>query len=197
MAFRALILAVSLAFGLVGTATAQTSTRVTTDLNMRSGPGTEFPVLRVIPRNSPVWVIACNAAVTWCNINFVTSGWVSANFLTPRPGAPAPLPTPIPPPPIFPAPGPIFPGPGPIFPGPGSVFPGLPGSDRVNVVGTLTTQGAECPTFRGDNGQLYSLIGGTRGFRPGDRVRVRGRIAEMSFCMQGTAVEVRSITPAR
>lgn len=191
MAIRALILAVSLVFGVAGTAAAQTSTRVTTDLNMRSGPGTEFPVLRVIPRNSPVRVIACNAQVTWCNINFVTSGWVSANFLAPRPGTPVPLPTPVPPPPpLFPSPGPIFPGP--IFPG-----PGFPGSNLINVVGTLTTQGAECPTLRGDNGQIYSLVGGTRGFRPGDRVRVRGRVAQMSFCMQGTAVDVRSISPAR
>lgn len=218
MTIRALILAVMLAFGFAGGTSAQVGmqTQVISDLNLRSGPGTQFGVLRVVPRGSWVQLLGCAAGWQWCNVRYAgTPGWVSASYLSPRPGAsapPVPLPTPVPPPPFpgpvfpgpgFPGPGPGFPGPGPIFPGPGPIFPGpgpgpgpvFPG--QINVVGTLTTQGAECPTLRGDNGQIYSLVGGTQGFRPGDRVRVRGRVAQMSFCMQGTAVEVRSITPAR
>lgn len=186
MAIRTLALAMALALGLGGMAGAQTSTRATADLNMRSGPGTQYSVLRVIPNGSPVRVLGCNAAATWCNVNFVTAGWVSAGFLSPRPtGAPVvQLPAPVPPPP-----------PPPLLP----QFPALPDilfPDRIDVTGTITNQGAECQTLRGDNGQLFSLTGNLRGFGPGDRVRVRGRVAEMSFCMQGTTIDVRLITSA-
>jgi hypothetical protein len=188
MVVRAWALAMVLAVGLGGIAAAQTSTRATADLNMRSGPGTQYSVLRVIPNGSPVRVLGCNAAATWCNVNFVTAGWVSANFLSPRPtGAPVvQLPTPVPPPPP-----PLVPRPPQLPSLPDILFP-----DRIDVTGTITNQGAECQTMRGDNGQLFSLTGNLRGFRPGDRVRVRGRVAEMSFCMQGTTIEVRLITSA-
>lgn len=189
MAMRTLALAMVFALGLGGIAGAQTSTRVTADLNMRSGPGTQYSVLRVIPNGSPVRVLGCNAAATWCNVNFVTGGWVSASFLSPRPtGAPVvQLPAPVPPPPP-----PLPPQLPPLFPSlPDILFP-----DRVDVTGTITNQGAECRTLRSDNGQLFSLTGNLRGFGPGDRVRVRGRVAEMSFCMQGTTIDVRLITSA-
>jgi hypothetical protein len=64
------------------------------------------------------------------------------------------------------------------------------------MTGTMTGQGVECPVMRGDDGRLYSLAGNTGPFGPGDRVRVRGEIAQMSFCMQGTTISVRSIRPA-
>jgi LysM repeat protein len=71
-----------------------------------------------------------------------------------------------------------------------------PASDRVSVTGTLTREGAECQAMRGDDGTLYTLAGDFRGFRPGDRVRVEGRIAEVSICMQGTTIDVRRIEDA-
>jgi hypothetical protein len=64
------------------------------------------------------------------------------------------------------------------------------------VTGTLTREGAECQAMRGDDGTLYTLAGDFRGFRPGDRVRVEGRIAEVSICMQGTTIDVRRIEDA-
>lgn len=68
------------------------------------------------------------------------------------------------------------------------------GPPEVTVVGTLTREGAECPAMRGDDGRLYTLAGGDTGsFRPGDRVRVVGRVAEVSFCQQGTTISVRRI----
>jgi hypothetical protein len=66
----------------------------------------------------------------------------------------------------------------------------------VRVTGRLTDEGVECPALRGDDGQLYTLAGETGGFRPGDRVTVAGAVAEMSFCMQGTTISVRSIEAA-
>jgi LysM repeat protein len=73
-----------------------------------------------------------------------------------------------------------------------------PEPDEINVVvtGTLTREGAECQAMRGDDGKLYTLAGEFRGFRPGDRVRVEGRIAEVSICMQGTTIDVRRIEDA-
>lgn len=71
-----------------------------------------------------------------------------------------------------------------------------PDRNLIEMTGTITRQGVECPTMRGDDGRTYSLLGDIRGFRPGDRVSISGRVAEMSFCQQGTAVEVRRIAPS-
>jgi len=63
----------------------------------------------------------------------------------------------------------------------------------VRVVGTLTDEGVECPAMRGDDGTLYTL--GPRELvrgEVGDRVRVVGRIAEGSICMQGTSLVIES-----
>ena len=67
----------------------------------------------------------------------------------------------------------------------------------VVVTGTLTDEGVECQALRGDDGRLYTLAGDLSGFSTGDRVRVRGRVAEFSFCQQGTTVEVRQIKPSK
>ena len=63
----------------------------------------------------------------------------------------------------------------------------------VRVVGTLTDEGVECPAMRGDDGTLYTLGPAdlVRG-EVGDRVRVVGRVAEASICMQGTTLVVES-----
>jgi hypothetical protein len=66
--------------------------------------------------------------------------------------------------------------------------------ERVAVTGELTSEGVECPALRADDGALYTLAGDTGGFEVGDRVRVQGRVAEMSTCMQGTTLEVVEIS---
>lgn len=66
----------------------------------------------------------------------------------------------------------------------------------TEVTGVITNEGVECPALRGEDGRLYTLAGDTGRFGPGDRVTVRGPIAEMSFCMQGTTIEVRLIRAA-
>lgn len=73
-----------------------------------------------------------------------------------------------------------------------------PASAAVTVTGTLSKEGAECPALRGDDGKLYTLTPKDIGnFGPGDRVTVRGTLAEVSFCMQGTTILVSEITTAR
>lgn len=67
----------------------------------------------------------------------------------------------------------------------------------IRVTGVITDEGVECTALRGDNGRLYTLAGGAGGFKTGDRVRVIGRVAQVSFCMQGTTIEVRRIVAVR
>jgi hypothetical protein len=67
----------------------------------------------------------------------------------------------------------------------------------VRITGVVTDEGVECTALRGDDGRLYTLAGRVEGLEPGDRVRVVGRLAEASFCMQGTTIEVRRIFATR
>lgn len=67
----------------------------------------------------------------------------------------------------------------------------------VTVTGKLTNEGVECKAMRGDDGKLYTLTGDLKGFRVGARVKVTGRIAEMSHCMQGTTLNVEKIERAK
>lgn len=66
-------------------------------------------------------------------------------------------------------------------------------SESVTVTGVLTEEGVECQALRGDDGRLYTIAADLEGFDAGDRVRIRGRIARMSFCMQGTTLTVERI----
>ena len=67
----------------------------------------------------------------------------------------------------------------------------------VHITGVITNEGVECTALRGDDGRLYTLAGSFGDFEPGERVRVMGRVAQASFCMQGTTIEVRRIFAAR
>lgn len=68
-----------------------------------------------------------------------------------------------------------------------------PSEDLVTVTGVLTGEGVECPALRADDGQIYALLGDIGQLSQGQRLKVTGRVAEMSFCMQGTPLEVVSI----
>jgi hypothetical protein len=67
--------------------------------------------------------------------------------------------------------------------------------DTLQVEGTLTDEGVECPALRGMGGELYTLATRDLEWGPGTDVRVEGRVAEVSFCMQGTTLEVIIIEP--
>lgn len=71
------------------------------------------------------------------------------------------------------------------------------GDQARTEVGRLT-EGTECPVLRTPDGRTYSLSGVDPQFDTGDYVRVRGRTAEISFCMEGEAtIEVEQMTRAQ
>lgn len=65
--------------------------------------------------------------------------------------------------------------------------------DRRTVAGVMTEEGVECPAMRGQDGQLYTLIGDLEGFGTGDFVEVRGVEPEVDFCQQGITIEIEDI----
>jgi uncharacterized protein YraI len=73
--------ALVLSLGLFGTGTAFAAEAYTaTDLNVRTGPGTEFDRIGTLPADSGVDVIDC--ADGWCLVRGRgLRGWVSANYL--------------------------------------------------------------------------------------------------------------------
>src|SRR5262245_28456340 len=65
---------------------------------------------------------------------------------------------------------------------PTKVVPG----QTVSVKGTLSA-GVECPTLVTKDGHRYSVGGNLGTFKVGDRVCVKGKVAEVSYCMAGEA----------
>jgi hypothetical protein len=65
-------------------------------------------------------------------------------------------------------------------------------SNSVTVTGTLIEGGVICRAMRGDDSVLYTLLrtAAVRELQTGDRLRVEGRIAELSICQQGTTIEI-------
>jgi uncharacterized protein YraI len=81
--------------------------RVSTDLNLRTGAGTGFSVITVIPRGARVDVRACRG--NWCAIMYRgLRGYVSARYLAPRRTGRVVVPPPMvgPPPAVIPTPPP-------------------------------------------------------------------------------------------
>jgi len=68
-----------------------------------------------------------------------------------------------------------------------------PAAAAVKIQGEMTSDGVECPAMRADNGAVYTLLGDLKGFKKGDRVTVEGTPVQMSFCMQGTTLQVTQI----
>lgn len=55
---------------------------VTTDVNLRAGPDTQFPVARVLSARTPVEVLGCVSDYRWCDVQAGPwRGWVNAEFL--------------------------------------------------------------------------------------------------------------------
>ena len=77
------------------------------------------------------------------------------------------------------------------------VAPGPAPGTAVNVTGTLSSEGTECPALRGDDGTLYTLADpAAGGFKPGDRVHVTGEVASMSMCLQGITIADPTVSRA-
>lgn len=55
----------------------------TANLNMRAGPGTNYPVITTVPRGGGVTVFGCTTDFKWCDAAFATvKGWVSGKYLS-------------------------------------------------------------------------------------------------------------------
>lgn len=81
--------AAALAGGLLvpGVAAAAVSAIVTTDLNIRTGPGVNYQDFGTIPAGGHVTVYGCANGYNWCDVGWSgTRGWVSSNFLAYRQG---------------------------------------------------------------------------------------------------------------
>jgi uncharacterized protein YraI len=77
--------ALVLSAGIASAAPAITQSAV----NMRAGPGTQYPVLTTLPGRAPVDVAGCDGS--WCQVNWNgREGYVSANYLQ-MAGAPGPV----------------------------------------------------------------------------------------------------------
>ncbi|TVR11674.1 MAG: hypothetical protein EA385_00920 [Salinarimonadaceae bacterium] len=64
------------------TASASAPGYVTTHLNVRAGPGTQFPAVAVFPPGARVNVIGCTRGFRWCDVSARgIRGWVSAAYL--------------------------------------------------------------------------------------------------------------------
>jgi uncharacterized protein YraI len=80
------LLAAGAALILSGAVAAAAPATVSTDLNMRSGPGTEYGVVTTIPAGAIVDVGGCTGS--WCEVSFRgASGFASASYLSGAPSA--------------------------------------------------------------------------------------------------------------
>jgi uncharacterized protein YraI len=56
---------------------------VTTDLNMRAGPGTQYPVITTIPGGRSVDIYGCEGGLNWCDVSWRGNrGWVYSDYLS-------------------------------------------------------------------------------------------------------------------
>ncbi len=68
---------------------------------------------------------------------------------------------------------------------------------EVAIAGVITDEGINCPTFRDDAGQLYSLLGDLDGYAQGDRVRINGAIeTDSRVCGLGQSLQVWRVAQA-
>ncbi len=85
----------------------------TADLNMRSGPGTQYTVITVIPAGAPVEVVGCSGGMVRHRLGlcrgYVSERFLASGYVPPRPPAVAPPPFP---PVVSPRPPVIAPPPG-------------------------------------------------------------------------------------
>lgn len=83
MKTRSILSAASVAFlGLTSLAIAQTSVTATADLNVRAGPGPEFPIVGVIGLDQQAALTGCLADSKWCQVDIGgTQGWAYSDYL--------------------------------------------------------------------------------------------------------------------
>ena len=82
MTLRSLLLAGATAFALSlpGSAAAEMAAATTTDLNLRTGPGTGHGIIMAMPAGAYVTIHQCGAG--WCEVSYGNrTGWASQRYL--------------------------------------------------------------------------------------------------------------------
>ena len=52
-------------------------------INLRAGPGTQHPIVTVIPVSQPISIIGCLPHSSWCDVAWAGyRGWVSARYIS-------------------------------------------------------------------------------------------------------------------
>ena len=75
--------AVAIAMALPGAAAAEVMASATTDLNIRSGPGPQYPVIGVINSGGQATIAGCMGGSQWCSVNHNgVDGWAYSAYLT-------------------------------------------------------------------------------------------------------------------
>ena len=80
MVYRSLIAAGAFAgFAMISTIAAADPGVATGNVNMRSGPGTQYPVITTIPAGAPIEVMGCQS---WCQVAYAgAQGYVSGRYV--------------------------------------------------------------------------------------------------------------------
>ena len=53
-----------------------------TNVNLRAGPGTYYPVILVVPRHAPISILGCLGDYTWCDVLFQGNrGWMRSIYM--------------------------------------------------------------------------------------------------------------------
>lgn len=72
------------ATALLGAATAASAQQAftTNDVALRAGPGTRYPVVRMLPEDANVYIHGCLSNWDWCDVSWrSTRGWVFSDYL--------------------------------------------------------------------------------------------------------------------
>lgn len=80
---RSLVLAIAVVTAAAASpALASVGGVATTSVNMRAGPGTQYPVVNVVPHRASFPIHGCAADGSWCDIGWGGDrGWVSASYI--------------------------------------------------------------------------------------------------------------------
>ncbi len=116
------------------------SALVLQQVNVRSGPGTNFPSVGQIPQGANIEVMACTPA--WCTIAWPGPAFVAASYLGfdgPPPYVNGPLVVPAAP--IYVAPPVVYAPPPPVYYGPPPTFYGVPPGPGPGVYGGVIVGG--------------------------------------------------------
>ena len=80
---RVVVSAALISVALIGAVQAQTTGTATTDLNIRSGPGPEMPVIGLIKARQQARILGCIEGSLWCQVDFRGQhGWAYSQYMS-------------------------------------------------------------------------------------------------------------------